>query len=140
SVKLKQAESDEELASYLRARTYLLGGRSEKQTTTAKTIPVPSKVHEPIAAEESSSQIAAEIAAIPAENILAATGPLQVLYASAHQLETSLSEIGRLREITFRKVGEGTGKSRDLDQFDRHYLHLLVWNKEKQQIVGAYRM
>jgi putative hemolysin len=50
-----------------------------------------------------------------------------------------MQELGRLREITFRAAGEGTGKSRDLDRFDRNYSHILLWNKSKQELVGAYR-
>jgi hypothetical protein len=49
-------------------------------------------------------------------------------------------EIGRLREQSFRAVGEGTGKSSDLDSFDRHYLHLFVWNHQAREVVGAYRV
>ena len=51
-----------------------------------------------------------------------------------------LREIGRLRELTFRAVGEGTGNALDLDRFDWYYLHLFVWNARKQEIVGAYRL
>jgi len=49
-------------------------------------------------------------------------------------------EIGRLREITFRASGEGTGKARDLDRFDAYYTHLVLWNDERQEIAGAYRI
>jgi putative hemolysin len=45
-----------------------------------------------------------------------------------------------LRETSFRQAGEGTGKDRDLDAFDRHYLHLFIWNEERCEIVGAYRI
>lgn len=51
-----------------------------------------------------------------------------------------LQEIGRLRELTFRKVGEGTGCSRDLDRFDAHYDHILLWDEASQRIAGAYRV
>lgn len=51
-----------------------------------------------------------------------------------------LREIGRLREISFRKVGEGTGKSSDTDEFDLHYFHLVLWDKESLEIAGAYRL
>ena len=50
-----------------------------------------------------------------------------------------LREIARLREITFRAVGEGTGKRRDSDGFDRYYHHLVLWSAEDLEIVGAYR-
>ena len=51
-----------------------------------------------------------------------------------------MREISRLREITFRKVGEGTGKKRDLDDFDKHYKHLVVWDENELEIVGSYRI
>ena len=53
---------------------------------------------------------------------------------------TVLKEIGRLREYTFRKVGEGTGTRRDLDKYDDYYLHLILWDEEELEIVGAYRI
>lgn len=52
----------------------------------------------------------------------------------------TLNEIARLRELTFRKVGEGTGKRYDLDLFDEYYYHLIVWDENELEIVGAYRL
>ena len=49
-------------------------------------------------------------------------------------------EIGRLRELTFREIGEGTNKTIDLDQYDEYYHHLILWDKLDKQIVGAYRL
>ena len=51
-----------------------------------------------------------------------------------------MNELGRLRELTFRMVEEGTGKRRDLDKYDEYYMHLLLWDAQAQQIVGAYRI
>lgn len=51
-----------------------------------------------------------------------------------------MREIGRLREFTFRAVGEGTGAHRDLDAFDRYYEHLVLWDDQQLEIAGAYRM
>lgn len=51
-----------------------------------------------------------------------------------------MQEIGRLREMTFRQVGEGTGKKRDLDQYDRDYRHLILWDEQELEIAGAYRI
>lgn len=53
---------------------------------------------------------------------------------------TVLKEIGRLREFSFRKVGEGTGCATDIDNFDLHYLHLVLWDHENLEIAGAYRI
>jgi hypothetical protein len=51
-----------------------------------------------------------------------------------------LQEIGRLRELTFRQVGEGTGRCRDIDGYDAHYQHILVWDAGAMRIAGAYRV
>jgi hypothetical protein len=51
-----------------------------------------------------------------------------------------LREIGRLRELSFRRVGEGTGARRDLDAFDTHYRHLVLWDDVALALVGAYRL
>lgn len=51
-----------------------------------------------------------------------------------------LREIARLRECAFRKVGEGTGGRMDLDAYDRHYRHLVLWDEPRAEVVGAYRI
>tara|TARA_R110001592_G_scaffold47167_2_gene149654 strand:+ start:1569 stop:3380 length:1812 start_codon:yes stop_codon:yes gene_type:complete len=64
----------------------------------------------------------------------------EVFFASAKEIPNLLHEIGRLREITFRDVGEGTNKAIDLDIYDKYYHHLFLWDKEVNCLVGAYRM
>jgi putative hemolysin len=51
-----------------------------------------------------------------------------------------LKEISRLREITFRKVSEGTGKKMDLDKYDSYYKHIVLWDEDELEIVGSYRI
>ncbi len=51
-----------------------------------------------------------------------------------------IKEIGRLREISFRHVGEGSGKKRDIDGYDFYYKHLIIWDDETLEIAGAYRL
>ncbi|GAB2990690.1 bifunctional ornithine lipid synthase OlsF [Psychrosphaera aestuarii] len=51
-----------------------------------------------------------------------------------------MRELGRLREFTFRTVGEGTGKIRDFDSYDWFYDHVILWDDNQLEIVGAYRM
>jgi len=51
-----------------------------------------------------------------------------------------LKELGRLREISFRKVGEGVNKKRDTDKYDIYYRHIILWDEEELEIVGAYRI
>ncbi|MBU2892985.1 lysophospholipid acyltransferase family protein [Colwellia sp. D2M02] len=50
-----------------------------------------------------------------------------------------MREIGRLREVSFRLVGEGSGQRRDIDCYDQHYLHLILWDDDDLEIAGAYR-
>ena len=64
----------------------------------------------------------------------------EVFLASAKEIPNILHEIGRLREITFRDVGEGTNKAIDLDKFDKFYHHLFLWDSVQNELVGAYRM
>jgi len=82
----------------------------------------------------------AEVEALPADQLLAANGPFTVHSARAGQMPWCIQEIGRLRELTFRAAGEGTGKASDIDLFDSYYLHLLVWDAKAEAIVCAYRM
>jgi putative hemolysin len=51
-----------------------------------------------------------------------------------------LAEIGRCRELAFREVGEGTGRSSDLDRFDSYYQHLFLWDENSRRLAGAYRL
>jgi 1-acyl-sn-glycerol-3-phosphate acyltransferase len=94
----------------------------------------------PIAPAIPRALLKAEIECLPAEQRLVASGNFSVQYARAAQIPWCLQEIGRLRELTFRAAGEGTGKPSDIDLFDAYYLHLFVWDAQAEMIVGAYRM
>ncbi|MBM6550989.1 GNAT family N-acyltransferase [Marinomonas ostreistagni] len=72
---------------------------------------------------------------------LGSTKDNKQIYLAEYEHESSLmQEIGRLREIAFRKVGEGTGEHKDLDKYDRDYRHLVLWDEEELEVVGAYRI
>ena len=62
------------------------------------------------------------------------------LYEWSQNSSSVLNEIGRLREISFRKVGEGVNQKRDIDKYDRYYKHIILWDDEDLEIVGAYRI
>jgi putative hemolysin len=81
-----------------------------------------------------------EIAQLRAEDHLLQTGRWRVAVADAQEIPRLLHEIGRLREQTFRAVGEGTGRELDLDRFDALYRHLLVWDEREERLAGAYRL
>jgi putative hemolysin len=74
------------------------------------------------------------------ENRLYSDAEHEVICAKAWQMPHLMPEIGRLREVTFRGVGEGTGKALDVDVFDTYYDHLFVWHRSHHEIVGAYRI
>jgi putative hemolysin len=84
--------------------------------------------------------IAADVCALPSQALLVESGSFQVFWARAAQIPTALREIGRLRELTYRAIGEGTGRTCDLDRFDEQYLHLFSWDRDQRRIVGAYRV
>jgi putative hemolysin len=86
------------------------------------------------------ADLADDILRLPPDSQLIASGDFDVYCADAGQIPHILDEIGRLRERAFRAVGEGTGRPSDLDPFDRHYLHLFVWNRKTAEVVGAYRI
>ncbi len=64
----------------------------------------------------------------------------QIYEVMATRAPCVLREIGRLREVAFRAVGEGSGLPRDIDRFDRDYQHLVLWDNKDLEIVGAYRL
>ena len=98
-----------------------------------------SQRHEPLATAAPPHLLAEEVERLPENRCLAQNGDLAVYLGMASEMPRLLREVGRLREVTFRKAGEGTGKSLDLDRFDNYYWHLLLWNKTRRELVGAYR-
>ena len=116
-----------------RIRAAVESVRSEPSAAADRTL-------EPEAAAMAAEDLAADVSRLPKESKLLASGAFDVYCAEAPSIPHVLAEIGRLREHTFRAVGEGTGKPSDLDGFDVCYLHLFVWNREQRQVVGAYRI
>ncbi|MBD3789698.1 MAG: lysophospholipid acyltransferase family protein [Campylobacterales bacterium] len=96
------------------------------------------KTYNEIAVPESRSELKAEL---KKGKVLGETfdGKKIIVYESAIE-NCVLKEIGRLREISFRHVGEGSGKKRDLDGYDYYYKHLIIWDDENLEIAGAYRL
>jgi putative hemolysin len=86
------------------------------------------------------NEIPGEIARLPPDACLVETESFQVFCADSRAIPSTLREIGRLRELSYRAIGEGTGRDVDLDRFDDDYQHLFLWDREKRQVVGAYRI
>ena len=136
-----QDDKDDELVDHLRLRTYQLSDSFSEQVEQSQVAERDKhRQWAEIVPAFDQEQIAREVASLPRTNHLGSSGPLSIYYASAVQIPELLNEIGRLREITFRNTGEGTGKPIDIDHYDEYYLHLFVWNEESREVVGAYRM
>lgn len=144
--KIKEFAEDKEAVDYLRLKTYILKDRHTEETSQSLLrLPVFPKREkatpkEPLMQAVSKDTLKSEISALPARALMATHNEYSVYVASAEEIPQLLFEIGRLREQTFREVGEGTGKAFDLDSFDKDYLHLFMWNSQACDIVGAYRL
>lgn len=137
--KLKKFEDDESLTRYLRLHTLVLGKRKKAPLDEAPVDISSGGVK--IAPSTGTDALTAEVNALRANGaLLASQGQLSAFCASSREIPNIMHEIGRLREITFREVGEGTGQEIDLDKFDRYYLHLFLWDEQKHRIAGAYRL
>lgn len=64
----------------------------------------------------------------------------RVYCANSEEIPNLMHEIARLREITFREVGEGTGNPIDTDKYDQYYRQLFIWDHSENKLVGAYRI
>lgn len=84
--------------------------------------------------------LAQQVARLPDTARLLSSGSFDVYCVERSELGPVMGEIGRLRAIAYRAAGEGTGSECDLDAFDDHYLHLFAWNRERGEVVGAYRI
>jgi putative hemolysin len=135
---LERFADDRGRVDYLRLRSDILARRLLKHTPLLPGRPLRAMAE--LAPAEDRAALAAEIAALPAAAELLRSGDHTVRVARAAAIPVVLREIGRLRELTFRGVGEGSGQPRDLDRFDDDYLHLFVWHETDQELVGAYRL
>ncbi len=138
--------SDEDLTAYIRMRTYNMQNRKKVKTAKKliRSLPVqiaaPAKEVMPVIEAEPGDVLTTELAALEPDRKLLEQGEMEVYYAFSREIPHILREIGRLREITFRDVNEGTGQAIDLDRFDDYYIHIFIWHKRKAELVGAYRL
>lgn len=124
----------DEIVRYLRLATYLLPSRE------AVDRPLPLPQQQPLIDAIEPEALAAAVAALAPEDLLLVQGEIEVYCAPSTRLGVLMDELARLREMTFRAAGEGTGRARDSDRFDSHYLHLFLWHRSDKAIVGAYRI
>jgi putative hemolysin len=116
------------VAAHMRRHVYRLARRRPTVFPTSSAIAHPE------------SPLAVRSALRRAERLGETHDRKQILLLDSVQDCPAMRELGRLRELAFRRVGEGTGARRDLDRFDGHYRHLVLWDENALAIVGAYRL
>ena len=140
----KEHENLKDFSEFIRKKTYMLSNSFEDKgkileniSSTLKVTKTPKTIVTPVSSENVFSEV---------ENLrqkdyrLLKSKNYEVYLAPAEHIPNILIELGRLREITFREVGEGTNEAIDLDKFDNYYHHMFLWDAEKNTIAGAYRM
>ena len=139
--RLESLGNNERCMRYLRMRSLILRQRAEKEQPALKLFSLKAKARQakliPPVPQQS---LALEMRNLPTHQVLFESGEFSVAHAQAEQVPLIMREISRLREHTFRLVGEGTGEECDTDEFDAYYTHLFLWHRERNEIAGAYRL
>lgn len=133
---LNEFETLKDLRLYLRNSTYNLRLIYKEKEIFA---PLPPHAEEEIIAPVCPKKLQEEVSSLH-EFLLFSAKDYEVYCAKKENLPLIMEEIGRLRETTYRDVGEGTSKKTDLDRFDEYFHQLFIWDKENAKIVGAYRI
>ncbi len=133
--RLARFDDPNNLNDYLRVRAYLLKPQKESDEMSADA-----EANADVIDAVPKQALVDEIADLPDGQQLLSQGEFDVFYMRSPQCPSLMRELGRLRELTFREVGEGTGLPLDIDRFDDYYLQLVVWNSEKHEVVGGYRL
>jgi putative hemolysin len=134
----------EEFSEFIRKKTYMLSNSFDEKgnllsnfSSTLKVPKPPKRIVTPISKEIMEKEVETlrkrDFRLLQSKNY-------EVFLATSKEMPNILREIGRLREITFREVGEGTNEAIDLDTFDAYYHHMFLWDNEKGIVAGAYRM
>jgi len=143
SVKAQEEyENIDDFHAFLRKKTYMLANPFEVNSPLIKTPSLKiSKQPKAIISPVSQDKLIREVEKLRKNDArLLVSKNYEVFFAESHKLHNVLREIGRLREITFREVGEGTNEAIDLDNYDKFYHHMFLWDSAKNAVVGAYRM
>ncbi|GGG35072.1 GNAT family N-acyltransferase [Bizionia arctica] len=140
----KEHHSLEEFSEFIRKKTYMLSNSFDEKgnllstfSTSLKVPKPPKRIVTPISKEIMNKEVEAlrtgDFRLLQSKNY-------EVFLATSKEIPNILREIGRLREITFREIGEGTNEAIDLDTFDTYYHHMFLWDSEQGVVAGAYRM
>jgi len=133
---LGQHVDDAEAAEFIRLRCELLPRRERGPRLPTPEAPKPAELIAPV----NPSLLRAELLSLPPADLLLTSGDFRIYRFLGADLPHTLREVGRLRELTFRSVSEGTGLACDLDAFDAWYDQLVLWDEKEGRIVGGYRL
>jgi len=140
----QEHQSLPEFSEFIRRKTYMLANAFDQKGKLLDNLQSTLKAPKPakrIVTPVKTELMVKEIEALKEGDYrLLQSKNYEVFLAPASKLPNILREIGRLREITFREVGEGTNEAIDLDNFDTYYHHMFLWDNEENLIAGAYRM
>jgi len=130
------------LLNFLRAKTYALGAGldEDKKIFNPRNLFKIKKLPAAIASETPVAILEKEVEPLREHYKVWTEKNYEVFIAPTASIPNIIREIGRLRELTFREIGEGTNKSSDLDEYDIYYHHLFIWDTDAKLIVGAYRI
>lgn len=137
---LKDFNNNERAGRYLRTCLYALGSKVDARKffrVNLHKIKQPETIIHPVPQEDMKREL--ERLKMN-DGLLFTKSNFEIYLGKPEQIPNILRELGRLREVTFRQVGEGTNKRMDVDEYDLYYLHLFVWDSKSNQIVGAYRL
>lgn len=149
---MDEYESVDELGEFLQKKIYMLKSYYDKRKSITERLNIPNlKINIPVMKRENVVQniidetpqedIVKDIESLyQKDKLLFRNGNYEVFFAAYSEIPSIMREIGRQRELTFRKVGEGSNLPFDLDEYDQHYHHLFLWDSAEKKIVGAYRM
>jgi len=132
----------QDFGDFIRKKTYMLANPFEKESKplSKPSLKLPKQPKE-IVRQKNNHKIIEEVDKLRDNNCrLLKSRNYEVFFTPSKAIPNLMFEIGRLREITFREVGEGTNESIDLDAFDGYYHHLFLWDNEAEKLIGAYRM
>lgn len=131
-----------DFCDFIRKKTYMLANPFEKKLVNIQPPKIKrKKAPKTVVTQRNVDKILAEIDALRTNGkLLFSSRNYEIFFAESIEMTNIMFEIGRLREVTFREVGEGTNEPFDLDRYDKYYHHLFLWDNVAKKIVGAYRM
>ncbi len=142
-ISAEEQDKVEEILSYgrfLRTKVYALGSSLQvKKFFKNRLFTIKNKPQE-IVAPADPEKVQEEINQLGEKHRILKQENYELYLCSPDEIPLIMNEIGRLREVTFRKVGEGTNLPIDLDEYDLYYHHLFLWDAEAKKIAGAYRI